>query len=163
MTDPTAALAEALHYVLLECRRDYRGDRDCDGDRRHLLAAEEIIRRLPPDWCGHEAEITELNARLADEGYADAIRLAEAVNEVVVHQRGNIEEAWQYGDRERARAIEAKADLARLRAIEAAAREVVEQAAPDDALFDDGNIFNDCLVPAEAVDALRAALEATDD
>lgn len=46
---------------------------------------------------------------------ADGIRLAEAVKEVVAHERGSIEEAWQYGDRMLARAKKAEAEIARLR------------------------------------------------
>ena len=62
-----------------------------------------------------KAELADLYDRLADAGYADGIRLAEAVKEVVAHERGSIEEAWQYGDRMLARAKKAEAEIARLR------------------------------------------------
>ena len=48
------------------------------------------------------AEVDRLTDLLTDEGYRDGIRLAEAVNEVVAHDRGNIEAAWRYGDEQRA-------------------------------------------------------------
>ena len=113
----TAALAEIIH--------EYRAPEPCfhlDPYEECWTEARYIVGMLPPHWCGHRAEIADLYDRLADEGYKDAIRLAEAVNEVVLHQRGSIEEAWKYGDEQRALTIKqgreliaAEATIARLR------------------------------------------------
>ena len=128
MTDRTAALAEALRLQF---------SRTCLPDNQAEFRAAAILAALPPDWCGHKDEIKNLYDRLADEGYKDGIRLAEAVNEVVLHQRGTIEEAWKYGDEQRALTIRqgreiiaADAQIARLSRIEEAARAVWDACEP---------------------------------
>ncbi|HSW43518.1 MAG TPA: hypothetical protein VLM76_13505 [Patescibacteria group bacterium] len=94
------------------------------------------IAALPPGWCGH--------GPIARHG--------------PIESHGECAEATAARDESHRRELdEITADVARLRAIEAAARSVTEGAEPHD--FFEGE-YTDYLVPVGALDALHAALAA---
>ena len=65
MTDPTAALAEALAEALnaqgrMPCYDPACSDRHLGYCPTEIAEIAAAAAALPPDWCGHEAEIARL-------------------------------------------------------------------------------------------------------
>ena len=137
MTDQTAALAEALRVADATLRRPTDGTtrrRRRQGAYWWRDYALAILAALRPDWCGHEAKPGRWAFVWGDKSIAS-------------HRESHLREL-----------DEITADMARLRAIETAARSVTKEAYADD---DFEGAFIDYLVPAGTLDALRTALEET--
>ena len=99
MTDPTAALAEALEQADAMLRRPADGStrkRHRMGLYWHRDFAAVTVSLLPPDWCGHEAEIAHLNGvilRQHDCDHSDCIDREERLRKIEEAAR-----AWRDAD-----------------------------------------------------------------